>query len=75
MKIEPRENRTVKIDTIRFDAGTCFVLKGEYYITTDNDAGIGIFAFNLSTNDFLFNNDINWEKDCVELVNLIVVEK
>lgn len=70
MLIEPKKD-VVKISTIRNDIGTCFSFKGEYYVTTERDCGIGIFA----TNDFLFENDVDWYGDYVELVNLVVVEK
>lgn len=74
MLIEPKKD-VVKISEISKDIGTCFTYKGEYYVTTEHDCGIGIFAFNLNNNGFLFNDDINWDEDCVELVNLVVVEK
>lgn len=74
MKIEPKKD-VIKISEIRKDIGTCFSYKGEYYVTTERDCGIGIFAFNLNTNDFLFEDDIRWDEDCIELVNLVVVEK
>lgn len=74
MMIEPK-NDVVKISTIRSDIGTCFTYKGDYYVTTQSDCGIGIFAFNLNHNCFLFENNINWNEDYVELVNLVVIEK
>lgn len=74
MKIEPKKD-VIKISEIRYDIGTCFIYRGEYYVTTEHDCGIGIFAFNLNTNSFLFEDDIKWDKDDIELVNLVVVEK
>lgn len=74
MKIEPKKD-VIKISEIRNDIGTCFIYKGEYYVTTESDCGIGIFAFNLNTNYFLFKNDVDWYGDYVELVNLVIVEK
>lgn len=74
MLIEPKKD-VVKISEVRHDAGTCFTYKGEYYVTTRSDCKIGIFAFNLNTNDFLFEDDVDWYGDYVELVNLVVVEK
>ena len=74
MLIEPKKD-VVKINTIRYDIGTCFIFKGEYYVTTERDCGIGIFAFNLNNNSFLFEDDIRWDEDDIELVNLVVVEK
>lgn len=74
MLIEPKKD-VVKISEIHNDIGTCFSFKGEYYVTTKRDCSIGIFAFNLNTNDFLFEDDVNWNEDYVELVNLVVVEK
>lgn len=74
MLIEPKKD-VVKINMIHYNIGTCFIFKGEYYVTTERDCGIGIFAFNLNTNSFLFENDIRWDEDNIELVNLVVVEK
>lgn len=74
MEIEPKKD-VVKISEIRYNTGTCFAYKGEYYTTTRSDCKIGIFAFNLNTNDFLFEDDVDWYGDYVELVNLVVVEK
>ena len=73
MLIEPK-NTFVEIDMIKNDIGTCFKFNGEYYVTT-SDIEKDIFAFNLSRNDFLYYDDIHWEDDEIELVNLVVVEK
>lgn len=74
MKIKPKKD-IIKISEIRNDIGTCFIYKGEYYVTTESDCGIGIFAFNLNTHSFLFEENIKWDEEDIELVNLVIVEK
>lgn len=77
MKIE-RKNDNKIFKEIKNEVGTCFEYNGECYIITpfiiDEEFGERIIAFNLITNDFMFESEID-DNDLITILNLKLIEE